>query len=53
MKPEHAFINVKAASRELLANADTHDKIKESLDLIESILFPERFEKSTEEEIKD
>ena len=54
MKLEDAFTNVKTVSREFQANADTHDKIKESLDLIETILFPERFDvKKIEEEVKD
>jgi len=45
MTLEDAFKNVTVAARELMANADTHDKISESLNIIEVTLFPEKFTK--------
>nr|WP_298658932.1 hypothetical protein [uncultured Flavobacterium sp.] len=55
MDLETAFINVKLASRELNANAETHEKLAQSLLLIEQKLFPERFNLKLEntEEPKD
>jgi len=49
MTKEIAFLNVKGATRELSANADTHEKLNEALMIIEQIVFPERFEKKENE----
>lgn len=53
MDLEIAFQNVKNTSREFNGNADVHEKIAQSLLIIEQKLFPEKFEKKDVVEVKD